>query len=383
MPKGASDIQLTVGLNKTLSYTQLKTDISSVISRINKNPPKIKVSLVTNNAAVNDLRRQISEKINKNPPKINIKLNTRGSVVAGGKTGASATSQAAFNTEAAIKRVINAQNSVNGNLSKWTAASSMPEYADLKNYATQLNSLYDRLNNGTIKPKEFAKEFGTITNGIAKANQQIIFAGKNTKSWSDRMGGLAEKFNTWLTISKLIMAAYRAIGKMVRNVIALDTAMTELKKVTNETDAAYAAFLDRAEKRAKSLGATLTDTVNATADFARLGYGIHDAEKLADVAVVYKNVGDGIDSIDTASESIIATMQAFGIAADDAMSIVDKFNEVGNNYAISSKGVGDALLRSAAAMHSANNSLDETIALATAANTVVKFVPRCYGNIAA
>ena len=65
------------------------------------------------------------------------------------------------------------------------------------------------------------------------------------------------------------------------------------------------------------------------------------------------------------------------------MTIVDKFNEVGNNYAISSKGVGDALLRSAAAMHSANNTLDQTIALTTAANTVVKIVPRCYGNIAA
>jgi len=43
-----------------------------------------------------------------------------------------------------------------------------------------------------------------------------------------------------------------------------------------------------------------------------------------------------------------------------------------NNYAISSKGVGDALLRSAAAMHAANNSLDETIALATASNAVVQ-----------
>ena len=54
------------------------------------------------------------------------------------------------------------------------------------------------------------------------------------------------------------------------------------------------------------------------------------------------------------------------------MSIVDKFNNVGNNYAISSKGVGDALLRSAAAMRAANNTLDETIALATAANTIVQ-----------
>ena len=48
-----------------------------------------------------------------------------------------------------------------------------------------------------------------------------------------------------------------------------------------------------------------------------------------------------------------------------------------NKYAISSEGVGEALLRSASAMEAANNTLDETIALATSMNTVVDFVPPC------
>lgn len=43
-----------------------------------------------------------------------------------------------------------------------------------------------------------------------------------------------------------------------------------------------------------------------------------------------------------------------------------------NNFAISSAGVGEALLRSAAAMKAANNTLDETIGLATAANTILQ-----------
>ena len=54
------------------------------------------------------------------------------------------------------------------------------------------------------------------------------------------------------------------------------------------------------------------------------------------------------------------------------MNIVDKFNEVSNNFAISSGGIGEALQRSASSMAAANNSLDETIALITAANTVVQ-----------
>lgn len=65
-------------------------------------------------------------------------------------------------------------------------------------------------------------------------------------------------------------------------------------------------------------------------------------------------------------------MQAFEIEASNAINIVDMFNEVGNNFAISSAGIGEAMQRSAAAMASANNTIEETIALITAANTIVQ-----------
>ena len=79
-----------------------------------------------------------------------------------------------------------------------------------------------------------------------------------------------------------------------------------------------------------------------------------------------------IEDVSQASESIISTMKAFGIEAENAISIVDKFNEVGNNFAISSEGVGEALRRSASALAAGNNTLDESIALITAANSVVQ-----------
>lgn len=175
-----------------------------------------------------------------------------------------------------------------------------------------------------------------------------------------------------LSLSKIFMQAIQYSKQMLQQVRDIDTAMTELKKVTDETDATYASFLEGASSRSKELGATIADTVTATADFARLGYSIEEATNLADSAIIYKNVGDGISDISEASESIISTMKAFGIEAEDAMSIVDKFNEVGNNFAISSEGVGEALLRSASSLEAAGNSLDESIALVTAANDVVQ-----------
>ena len=172
------------------------------------------------------------------------------------------------------------------------------------------------------------------------------------------------------------MAGYQEIIQQVRKGIQyvkeIDSALTELKKVTDETDETYEKFLDTASKVGSEIGSTIADFTDATADFARLGYSIEEATKLAEAASIYKNVGDGIDSVSQATESIISTMKAFGIEAENSMSIVDKFNEVGNNFAISSTGIGEALQRSASALYESGNTIDESIALITAANSVVQ-----------
>lgn len=128
---------------------------------------------------------------------------------------------------------------------------------------------------------------------------------------------------------RLFSTMTNAIRSAYRNVVEIDSAMTELKKVTDETSESYNKFLQDAGKNATRIGSTVTDYINSTADFARLGYNFSEAQKLAEVANIYSVVGDEIDSIDEASQSVISTMAAFGIEANDAMSIVDKFNEVG------------------------------------------------------
>ena len=89
--------------------------------------------------------------------------------------------------------------------------------------------------------------------------------------------------------------------------------------------------MDRAKNTAKEIGAALSDVITATADFSRLGYSMSEAEGLAKAALVYKQVGDGIDNVTTASQTLISTMKAFGDQygeTGDAMLIVDKLNEV-------------------------------------------------------
>ena len=110
---------------------------------------------------------------------------------------------------------------------------------------------------------------------------------------------------------------------------------------------------------------------------------MEESAKMAETAIVYKNVADGLDTVEESTESIISTMKAFGIESGNTISIIDKFNAVGNNFAITSAGIGEAFQRSASALQSAGNTIDESIGLVTAANSVVNFVPRRYSNIAA
>ena len=280
-----------------------------------------------------------------------------------------------YDYAAQLKQVSTVIEQVQKNLNKWTKAQkgvSSSSYAELQSQLQKLIQLREKLNQRGTGFAEFERELARVSLAVQKANGEIKSAGENTQTFGDKIHSLAAKFGSWLTVSQAIMQAIRAVKQMVSNVIELDSAMTELKKVTDATDATYSRFLKNASTRAKAIGASLSDVVTATADFARLGHSIDDASKLADVAIIYKNIGDGIEDVTTASESIISTMQAFGIEASNAMSIVDKFNEVGNKYAISSAGIGEAMQRSAAAMASANNTIEETIALITAANTIVQ-----------
>lgn len=232
-------------------------------------------------------------------------------------------------------------------------------------FANQLQDMIVQLQN--VKDPD---TYNKIANNFRVVRSQVKAMGLEGATAFGSLMANAKKFMTWMGMTSTISAATRSIRDMINNVVDLDTALTNLKKVTDETDATYDRFTAKVIQRAKELGTTVTDLVNSTADFAKLGYSINDAEILAEVASVYANVGE-LD-ISDATASLVSTMAAFGIEAKDAMNIVDKFNKVGNEFSITSSGIGDALQRSASSLKAAGNSLDESISLITAANTVVQ-----------
>ena len=110
--------------------------------------------------------------------------------------------------------------------------------------------------------------------------------------------------------------------------------------------------------------------------WARLGYSLEEAGKLAENTMVLMNVSE-FDDVSEATDSMISAIQAFkdqGMTdvGDFSMDIIDVFNQIGNNYAISTSDLADSLTRSSASLVAANNTLEQAVALTTAANTTIQ-----------
>jgi TP901 family phage tail tape measure protein len=157
----------------------------------------------------------------------------------------------------------------------------------------------------------------------------------------------------------------------VNTVRELDEAMTEVHKVSNATETQYASFRDTISSTAKEIATTNKELLNSSADFLRLGYSLDQASDLAKNATLFVNVGDGVD-ITEATEDMITAMKAFDIQAKDSIKIVDDYNQIGNQFALSASDIGEAMKRSASALETGNNSFEQSIGLITAMNEIVQ-----------
>ena len=288
------------------------------------------------------------------------------------QTGKAAESAAKVKSQAATQETLSLKREISllDQMSKYYEKNSKLQGTSIGN---KLQGIIGEIESSVASGKKLStNELNSYTSLFAQLKMSARQAGLEGKTMSERFRDGLEKFGGWSVVTTVLTKVVHVIKDVTNNVVELDSAMTELKKVTDLTNNTYSQFMNTAAQQAKEVGATVSDTINATADFARLGYTLDESTQLSKAALVYKNVGDGIDDISEASESIISTMKAFDVEADKSMSIIDKFNEVGNNYAISSQGVGVALQKSAAALAEGGNSLDESIGLATGMNSVVQ-----------
>lgn len=160
------------------------------------------------------------------------------------------------------------------------------------------------------------------------------------------------------------------LGKEGFNVVReLNTALTEMRKVSDETVQNLKDYQATTFDTADAVGTTAKQIQNSTADWMRLGESMNQAAESAKDANVLLNVSE-FEGIDEATESLLSMSQAYKDL--DKMDIIDVLNNIGNNYSISTDGLATALKDSASALVTANNDLNEAVSLTTAGNAITQ-----------
>lgn len=273
-----------------------------------------------------------------------------------------------FNKEASRERSINKASMEVANL-KATIHDYIAEHKKLE--GTDVGrSLYELLE--ALNQSNAPEKIGELKKRYAELRAESKKLGLESKNLLDVFEKLfGQHLSTMITMAAL-HKMQEALRIVYQNVVEIDTAVTELRKVSEYTGKSLEEYMGRAAEQAQKLGVSISDYVNSTADWKRLGYSDEDAENLATYSTLLRNVGDNIDDVNTSSSYLISTLQGFGLLADQAEDVVNKIDAVANTQPVTAKDLGEILTRSSAAMSSANNTLEETIALGTAANAVIQ-----------
>lgn len=244
-------------------------------------------------------------------------------------------------------------------------AASLSGLDKRKDLAEELNSIRQAAVDGT-------STYSTLSNLLSNLQIRMEQAGISAETLGQKLSRLfKEHFQTAIAMAGVAMIK-QGLREVYDNVLELDTAVTELKKVSKMTGDEMNEYLDRTATNARELGANISDLVSSTADWKRLGYTDKDSEELARVSALMANVGDQIDDATTASSYLISAMQGFGLVADDAERLLDCMNQIANTEPVSMNDLGIIMQKSSAAMSAAGNTYQETLSLAAAVNGVLQ-----------
>lgn len=235
-------------------------------------------------------------------------------------------------------------------------------------YRTELEGIkqgYERIAKGGTKEQlaEQNAQWGLL-------QSKIKAAGDAGKTFGDQMKHAFDIIKSYFSVTRLIMEFIQKLREAYNNVKNIDTAMVNLKKVTDESARSYSEYLSRAGSEAVEVGRTVSGLVEAAAKWAKLGYSIEEAEKLSQVSAVFANVAELSD--DEAVTDLVTAMKAFNIEAENSIEIADKLNELGNNFATDAAALGDGLARSASALQVAGNDINQTLALITGGTEITQ-----------
>lgn len=155
----------------------------------------------------------------------------------------------------------------------------------------------------------------------------------------------------------------------VQVVREFDSALTEMKKVSEESSSSLKRLQDASFDLANEVGTTAIQIQNSIADFMRAGDSVEEAQKHAFDANVLLQVSE-FDNIEDATSALVSMSKAWNNI--DTKHINDVLNILGNNMPIATDELASSLQRSAGTLATLGATIEEAAALTVAGNSILQ-----------
>ena len=283
--------------------------------------------------------------------------------------------------DAEYKKVTNSVKKMNAEMATDSSIASLhnkvADFMSKNGKAVKYSGEFKRIFDATAQGAELTRQKVTQLNQeFNKAVVSARNAGKLGKTFFQTIREGMSSFSYWTSSTFLVMKGIQSIKSGISTVKELDTALVDLKKTTTMTASELEKFYYDSNETAKEMGVTTKEILEQASAWSRLGFSSSEqATKMAKYSSMFNLISPGMD-LDSSTDGLVSVMKAFKIGLEDTDDVVDgimsKINVIGNTQALNNSDIVEFLTRSSSAMAEANNSLEETIALGTAAVEITR-----------
>jgi hypothetical protein len=215
----------------------------------------------------------------------------------------------------------------------------------LKSTTEEGNKLTTSMTRVNTKTGETKQMFERTKVSAEKMNTELKTSSKHVSTLGEKFIDVTKKVLAFGAVTSMISLFSKSMYEAVESVKALDSSLTELRKVTDLNGESLKAYTEQAFGMARELSTSASNITDAVTEFAKSNYTLEESQTLAKQAIVFQTIADGAVSASDSATMLIQVMKAYNMTVNDSVDIINSINEVSNNYAVSSTDLSSAIGR--------------------------------------
>jgi TP901 family phage tail tape measure protein len=217
----------------------------------------------------------------------------------------------------------------------------------------------------------YSKEIGVLKNAIDKSTTSIEKQQKSVFALGDSLGHVIAKIGLWTIGTGIVFGAISTLKKGIGTITEMDTQMVDLQKVFQGTSGELKSLKADLMDNSVAMGSLVDTTMRAAIELGRMGKTRAEIAELTKVSLLAQNIAE-IDAGD-ATRYLNAAVLQFNKTANDALGILDEWNQLSNTTPSRTIDFAQAVEHAGAVIRQAGGEIEDLNAyVATLTATMAK-----------